>query len=105
MGRRLLTNMQSQKEKRAKTTPEMNYRAIPWARAELLSASAVFLIALVLYGLTLAPTVTLVDSGELILAAQGLGVAPRGLPFSERPLEPDAHRSGRREHLVATCPR
>src|SRR5262249_43937156 len=37
---------------------------------------------LLLYTFTLAPTVTLVDSGELILAAWGLGVAhPPGFPL------------------------
>src|SRR5262249_15400850 len=52
------------------------------ARLELVCAAAVFLVALVLFGCTLAPTVTLVDSGELILAAQGLGVAhPPGFPL------------------------
>jgi hypothetical protein len=82
MGRRLSTNVQSQKEKKSKTTREMNSRTIPWVPAELLCASAVFFIAIVLYCLTLAPTVTLVDSGELILAAWGLGVAhPPGVPL------------------------
>jgi hypothetical protein len=47
-----------------------------------LCAGAVFLIALLLYTFTLAPTVTLVDSGELIVAARGLGVAhPPGVPL------------------------
>jgi tetratricopeptide (TPR) repeat protein len=42
----------------------------------------VFLIALLLYSWTLAPTVTPTDSGELILAAYGLGVAhPPGVPL------------------------
>src|SRR5437773_5554242 len=52
------------------------------SKAELLCAGAVFLAALLLFGWTLAPTVTLTDSGELILAAQGLGVAhPPGFPL------------------------
>jgi hypothetical protein len=52
------------------------------SRAELLCAGAVFLVALFLYSWTLAPTVTLVDSGELIVAAQSLGVAhPPGFPL------------------------
>ncbi len=39
-------------------------------------------VALALYTWTLAPTVTLVDSGELIVAAQGLGVPhPPGFPL------------------------
>jgi len=51
-------------------------------QAELLCAGAVFLVALVVYSLTLAPTVTPTDSGELILAAYGLGVAhPPGVPL------------------------
>ncbi len=48
----------------------------------LLCAGIVFWIALVLYGWTLAPTVTLVDSGELIVVARFLGVAhPPGFPL------------------------
>src|SRR5215469_13909503 len=51
-------------------------------QAEVICAVAVFLIALVVYGWTLAPTVTPTDSGELILAAYGLGVAhPPGVPL------------------------
>ncbi len=51
-------------------------------RVELLCAGIVFLVALVLYSWTLAPTVTLIDSGELIVVAQGLGVAhPPGVPL------------------------
>ena len=42
----------------------------------------VFLVSLLVYRLTLAPTVTLVDSGELIVAARFLGVAhPPGFPL------------------------
>jgi len=42
----------------------------------------VFFASLLLYGWTLAPTVTLVDSGELIVAARFLGVAhPPGFPL------------------------
>ncbi len=52
------------------------------SRAELLWVGMVFLVVLVLYSWTLAPTVTLVDSGELIVVAQGLGVAhPPGFPL------------------------
>ena len=52
------------------------------SQAELVCAGAVFLVALVVYSWTLAPTVTLTDSGELILAAYGLGVAhPPGVPL------------------------
>ena len=52
------------------------------SQAELLCAGAVFLVALVVYRWTLAPAVTLTDSGELIVAAYGLGVAhPPGFPL------------------------
>lgn len=45
-------------------------------------ALLVFLLALTVYLLTLAPTVTFVDSGELIVAARFLGVAhPPGFPL------------------------
>ena len=45
-------------------------------------AATVFIASLVLYACTLAPTVTLVDSGELIVAARSLGVAhPPGFSF------------------------
>ncbi|HEX4667294.1 MAG TPA: DUF2723 domain-containing protein [Chthoniobacterales bacterium] len=48
----------------------------------LSSAALVFLVALLVYFWTLAPTVTLVDSGELIVAARFLGVAhPPGFPL------------------------
>src|SRR5438128_10123617 len=57
-------------------------RAISFSRVEFACAGAVFLVALLLYSRTLAPTVTLVDSGELIVVAQGLGVAyPPGFPL------------------------
>jgi len=52
------------------------------SRAELLCAATVFVVGLLLYSWTLAPTVTLVDSGELIVVAHGLGVAhPPGFPL------------------------
>ena len=52
------------------------------SQVELVCAGAVFLVALVVYSFTLAPTVTLTDSGELIVAAYGLGVAhPPGFPL------------------------
>jgi Protein of unknown function (DUF2723) len=50
--------------------------------ATLAGAGLVFLVSLVVYRLALAPTVTLVDSGELIVAARFLGVAhPPGFPL------------------------
>jgi tetratricopeptide (TPR) repeat protein len=52
------------------------------SRAQLLCAGVVFLAALFLYCWTLAPTVTLTDSGELIVVARGLGIAhPPGVPL------------------------
>jgi len=62
-------------------------RSSPDTQGELkhgrfISASLVFVASFALYCWTLAPTVTLVDSGELILAAQTLGVAhPPGFPL------------------------
>jgi hypothetical protein len=51
-------------------------------RAELLCAGAVFVATLLVYSWTLAPTVTLTDSGELIVVAHYLGVAhPPGFPL------------------------
>src|SRR6266487_2189484 len=59
-----------------------NSRIIPLASVELFCAGTVFLIALLLYSWTLAPTVTLTDSGELIVVARGLGIAhPPGVPL------------------------
>ena len=56
--------------------------ALASEKARLLCAVFVFLVSLTLYGLTLAPTVTLVDSGELIVAVRFLGVAhPPGFPL------------------------
>jgi hypothetical protein len=52
------------------------------SKTELICAGVVFVVALLLYSWTLAPTVTLVDSGELIVAAHSLGIAhPPGFPL------------------------
>jgi transmembrane protein TMEM260 (protein O-mannosyltransferase) len=52
------------------------------ARPELVYPGTVFFVSLLLYIYTLAPTVTLVDSGELIVAARFLGVPhPPGFPL------------------------
>jgi hypothetical protein len=60
----------------------MNTGTIPSSRTQTLCAGPVFLAALILYSWTLAPTVTLTDSGELIVVAYGLGVAhPPGVPL------------------------
>jgi tetratricopeptide (TPR) repeat protein len=51
-------------------------------RLRTIGAIAVFLVSLAVYIFTLAPTVTFVDSGELIVAAKVLGVAhPPGFPL------------------------
>src|SRR5438105_14210942 len=66
----------------SKSNRQVDAAAIPSSAAELLCAAAVFLGALLLFSWTLAPTVTLIDSGELIVVAQGLGVAhPPGFPL------------------------
>src|SRR5215216_6061567 len=52
------------------------------AKVRFVCAAVVFLLSLALYTWTLAPTVTLVDSGELITTVQTLGVAhPPGFPL------------------------
>ncbi len=56
--------------------------SFPSERTRMVCAIIVFAASLTLYTLTLAPTVTLVDSGELIAAARELGVAhPPGFPL------------------------
>jgi Protein of unknown function (DUF2723) len=92
MARGLSKNMQPHKEKTRLNTPGptpgaksdrlTSVRPMGWSRVELLCAGVVFLVALLLYSWTLAPTVTLTDSGELIVVAYGLGVAhPPGVPL------------------------
>jgi tetratricopeptide (TPR) repeat protein len=66
----------------AKSAQPANSRINLLASAELFCAGTVFLVALLLYSWTLAPTVTLTDSGELIVVARGLGIAhPPGVPL------------------------
>src|SRR6266478_4133697 len=86
MARRFSSNVQLKKAMAPKTASkaarERNEETVPWFRTELFCSSAVFLVALLLYCCTLAPTVTLTDSGELIVVAHGLGVAhPPGVPL------------------------
>ena len=84
MARGVTKGAQSQKQmpRDVKFTHGTNPRITSLSRTELLCAGAVFLVALVIYSWTLAPTVTPTDSGELILAAYGLGVAhPPGVPL------------------------
>src|SRR6266480_3886681 len=92
MARELSKNMQPHKAKTrekvtsrgpaAKSDMQINAGTISFSRAELFCAGIVFLVALLLYSWTLAPTVTLTDSGELIVVARGLGIAhPPGVPL------------------------
>src|SRR6266404_5678172 len=86
MARRFSSNVQLKKAMAPKTASkaarERNEETIPWFRTELFCTSAVFLVALLLYCCTLAPTVTPTDSGELIVVAHGLGIAhPPGVPL------------------------
>src|SRR6188472_3434649 len=82
MARRAASNIQLQKEAIRNAMRIANGSRPFSSHAELVCAGAVFLVALVVYGSTLAPTVTLTDSGELIVAAYGLGVAhPPGFPL------------------------
>lgn len=75
----------SDSEIRSKSEPSETEQQLRWlssGKARLVCAAVVFSLALALYSLTLAPTVTLVDSGELIAAAYTLGVAhPPGFPL------------------------
>jgi len=82
MARRPASNVQRQNATMRKPAHEANGAGSFLSRAELVCAGAVFLVALAVYSWTLAPTVTLTDSGELIVAAYGLGVAhPPGTPL------------------------
>src|SRR5881394_96773 len=66
----------------SKSAQPMNHRTRPLVSMELFCASIAFLVALLLYTWTLAPTVTLTDSGELIVVAQAFGIAhPPGVPL------------------------
>jgi tetratricopeptide (TPR) repeat protein len=66
----------------ARASVEQSRPRIAGGRRLLYGAAGVFLVSLCLYVWTLAPTVTLVDSGELIVAARSLGVAhPPGFPL------------------------
>src|SRR5437773_5641548 len=66
----------------SKFAESMMSRITPWGLVELFGAGNVFVVALVLYSWALAPTVTLTDSGELIVVARGLGIAhPPGVPL------------------------
>ncbi len=63
-------------------TVETRVEPLQSEKLRIACAFGVFIIALLLYWATLAPAVTLVDSGELIVAARSLGVAhPPGFPL------------------------
>src|SRR5262245_19201331 len=84
MARGVTKGVQSQKQMSREVKParETNAKTTSGSQAELLCAATVFLVALLVYSWALAPTVTPTDSGELILAAYGLGVAhPPGFPL------------------------
>ncbi|KAF5409498.1 MAG: hypothetical protein Udaeo2_02810 [Candidatus Udaeobacter sp.] len=69
-------------EPKSKSAQPANSRITSLAAVQLLCAGTVFLVALLLYSWTLAPTVTLTDSGELIVVARSLGIAhPPGVPL------------------------
>jgi hypothetical protein len=66
----------------SKSDMQRNIETISLSRGEFFCAGIVFFVALLLYSWTLAPTVTLTDSGELIVVARGLGIAhPPGVPL------------------------
>jgi hypothetical protein len=74
--------MANSKTKAADNSTSTHSSPASFARPDLISAAIVFVASLLLYRFTLAPTVTLVDSGELIAAAHTLGVAhPPGFPL------------------------
>jgi hypothetical protein len=76
------TESRKQIARDAKSAREANSGKVFSSRTELFCAGAVLLVALLLYSWTLAPTVTLTDSGELIVVARGLGIAhPPGVPL------------------------
>jgi len=82
MARGVTKGAQSQKQIPREVKSARETSTIFSHRVELLCAGAVFLVGLGVYSWTLAPTVTPTDSGELILAAYGLGVAhPPGVPL------------------------
>jgi tetratricopeptide (TPR) repeat protein len=64
------------------TAAAATFNPLDSAKVRYVCACIVFIISLALYACTLAPTVTLVDSGELITAVRSLGVAhPPGFPL------------------------
>jgi tetratricopeptide (TPR) repeat protein len=75
-------NSAAKSEPVSKFAESMMSRITPWGWVEPFCAGIVFVVALVLYSWTLAPTVTPTDSGELIVVARDLGIAhPPGVPL------------------------
>jgi tetratricopeptide (TPR) repeat protein len=69
-------------EPKSTSAEPRNSRIASLTAVQLLCGGTVFLVALLFYSWTLAPTVTLTDSGELIVVARGLGIAhPPGVPL------------------------
>ena len=69
-------------EPKSKSAEPRNSRMASLTAVQLLCGGTVFLVALLFYSWTLAPTVTLTDSGELVVVARGLGIAhPPGVPL------------------------
>ena len=69
-------------EPKSKSAESRNSRIASLTAVQLLCGGTVFVVALLFYSWTLAPTVTLTDSGELIVVARGLGIAhPPGVPL------------------------
>jgi hypothetical protein len=69
-------------EPKSTSAEPRNSRIASLTAVQLLCGGTVFLVALLFYSWTLAPTVTLTDSGELVVVARGLGIAhPPGVPL------------------------
>ncbi|HVG17464.1 MAG TPA: DUF2723 domain-containing protein [Blastocatellia bacterium] len=63
-------------------TAAATFNPLQSPKTRFVCAAVVFVMSLALYARTLAPTVTLVDSGELTVAVRALGVAhPPGFPL------------------------
>ncbi|HET9530372.1 MAG TPA: DUF2723 domain-containing protein [Blastocatellia bacterium] len=79
---RIIASAKAQKESHRPSPGARRHSILESRSARLASAGLVFVLSLALYTATLAPTVTLIDSGELIAAAEEPGVAhPPGFPL------------------------
>ncbi|HET9317752.1 MAG TPA: DUF2723 domain-containing protein, partial [Vicinamibacteria bacterium] len=82
MGRARRAKQKSRADAEVRAPAPVPAGPIPGPRITRMAAAAAFVTALAAYALTLAPTVTLVDSGELIVVSHRLGVAhPPGFPL------------------------